>query len=152
GRSHHNRADSAVPGCSCGCTGFNYSTQFLRLPAVPSLPSPTVTRRLALLEEMSATFHDAPSATLLGTIAGDPNVAAGGWTNGLWMDAITENPATGATEIWELYNASADAHPMHIHESVFEVVGRQKISVDEKTHQFRVLPGSSPMPREPWES
>src|SRR5262249_4011711 len=51
--------------------------RFLRLPPVPSLPSPTVTRRLALLEEMSATFHDAPSATLLGTIAGDPNVAAG---------------------------------------------------------------------------
>jgi len=126
--------------------------RFLRLPPVPSLPSPTVTRRLALLEEMSATFHDAASETLLGTIAGDPNVAAGVWTKRLWMDEITENPATGATELWEIYNASADAHPMHIHETLFEVVDRQEISVNEKKHEFRVVPGSSPTPRQPWET
>jgi FtsP/CotA-like multicopper oxidase with cupredoxin domain len=107
---------------------------------------------VALLEEMSASFHDKPSETLLGTISGNPNVAAGIWTKRLWMDEITENPATGATEIWEMYNASADAHPIHIHETAFEVIDRQKIGVDEKTHEFRVLPGSAPMPREPWET
>ena len=42
-----------------------------------------------------------------------------------WKDAVTENPAVGATEIWEFYNTTADAHPMHVHEVVFEVVDRQ---------------------------
>jgi FtsP/CotA-like multicopper oxidase with cupredoxin domain len=32
------------------------------------------------------------------------------------MEPVTENPAVGATEVWELYNATADAHPIHIHE------------------------------------
>ena len=34
-------------------------------------------------------------------------------------------PAVGATEVWEYYNATADAHPMHIHEVAFQVVNRQ---------------------------
>ena len=41
------------------------------------------------------------------------------------MDAVTENPAVGATRMWELYNTTADAHPMHIHEITFEVVNRE---------------------------
>ena len=43
----------------------------------------------------------------------------------MWTDAVTENPAVGDTEVWEFYNLTADAHPMHIHEVVFEVVNRQ---------------------------
>ena len=42
-----------------------------------------------------------------------------------WDDPITENPAVGATEVWEIYNFTADAHPIHIHEVQFEVVNRQ---------------------------
>ena len=45
--------------------------------------------------------------------------------------AVTENPAVGATEIWALYNVTADAHPIHIHEVIFEVVNRQDIMVFE---------------------
>ena len=37
---------------------------------------------------------------------------------------VTENPAVGATEVWEFYNTTGDAHPMHVHEVVFEVVNR----------------------------
>jgi bilirubin oxidase len=42
-----------------------------------------------------------------------------------WDDPITENPAVGATEVWELHNFTEDAHPIHIHEILFEVVNRQ---------------------------
>jgi len=126
--------------------------QFLQLPAIVPLPPETVTRPLALLEEMSAYFADAPAEALLGTVAGDPNVAAGVWTRRLWMDPVTENPATGATEVWELYNATGDAHPMHIHEAAFEVVNRQDIVVDEDSMEVRVVPGSVPTPAEPWET
>lgn len=125
--------------------------KFLQLPPIHALPSPTVTRRLALLEEMSGAFKDSPSATLLGTIAGDPTMAAGASTKLLWMDDITENPAVGATEIWEMYNTTGDAHPIHIHETAFEVIDRQKISMDQKTQHVRVL-ASAPTPREPWET
>ena len=48
------------------------------------------------------------------------------------MDAVTENPAVGATEVWEFYNVTADAHPMHVHEVTFEVVNRQNLLLDEE--------------------
>jgi spore coat protein A, manganese oxidase len=43
----------------------------------------------------------------------------------MWMDDITENPAAGATEIWGMYNFTMDAHPMHIHQVMCEVVNRE---------------------------
>jgi spore coat protein A len=126
--------------------------QFLQLPEIMPLPPETVTRPLALLEEMSDFFEDAPAEALLGTLAGDPNGAPSAWTERLWMDPVTENPAVGTTEVWELYNATADAHPMHIHEIVFEVVNRQDILVDETSGTVQVAPGSTPVPPEAWES
>jgi len=126
--------------------------QFLRLPAIAPLPPATVTRPLALLEEMSAFFADSPAEALLGTVAGNPNVAPGAWVAKMWEDEVSENPPLGATEIWELYNATADAHPMHIHEIAFEVVDRQDIVVDEESGTVQVVPGSVPIPPEPWET
>jgi spore coat protein A, manganese oxidase len=68
---------------------------------------------------MSSSF-DAPIMAMLGTVAGD------GTPNPLgWGDRLTENPALGATEIWELHNFTEDAHPIHIHLVQFEVLNRQ---------------------------
>jgi FtsP/CotA-like multicopper oxidase with cupredoxin domain len=47
---------------------------------------------------MSAFFEDAPAAALLGTADGGELVTR------MWADEISENPAVGATEVWELYN------------------------------------------------
>ena len=126
--------------------------QFLQLPAITPLPPATVTRRLALLEEMSQFFADAPAEALLGTVADNPNVAPAVWASRMWDDEVSENPALASTEVWELYNATADAHPMHIHEIVFEVVSRQDIVVDEENRTVQVAPGSAPIPPEPWET
>jgi FtsP/CotA-like multicopper oxidase with cupredoxin domain len=117
------------------------------LPKVTPLPAPSVTRRLALLEEMSADFADAPAEALLGTVA-----ASGVWTPHLWMDPVTENPAPGTIEQWEVYNATADAHPVHVHEVAFQVVDRQAISIDEPGMTVALEPGSRPTPPEPWET
>jgi len=57
-----------------------------------------------------------------------------------WADAVTENPALNATEVWELVNFTEDAHPIHIHEVMFQVVNRE----NAETHEVR-----GP---EPWES
>jgi spore coat protein A, manganese oxidase len=124
---------------------------FLQLPAITPLPPATVTRTLALLERPSA-FFDGPAVALLGTVASDPNLAPGVWMEREWADSETENPAVGTTEVWELYNASADAHPIHIHEVAFEIVNRQDILINEDTSEVQVVPGSAPTPPESWET
>jgi FtsP/CotA-like multicopper oxidase with cupredoxin domain len=125
--------------------------QFLQLPPIVPLSGGT-TRRLAMIEMLSGPFPDAPVEARLGTVAGDPNTGTGTWTALGWEDPVTENPAVGAIEVWEMYNATADAHPMHIHEVAFEVVDRQPIVVDEATSTVEVDPGSTPTPPEPWEN
>ena len=132
--------------------------QFLVLPAAPALPTATVTRPLALIEEAGFGVDaynnevEGPVEALLGNVNGDPNVAPGMFVKKFWMDAVTENPALGATEVWEIYNTTGDAHPMHVHEAAFEVVNRQDIFVDETNGTVQVVPGSVPMPPEPWET
>jgi FtsP/CotA-like multicopper oxidase with cupredoxin domain len=126
--------------------------QFLQLPPLAPLPAASFVRPLALLEEMSTFFADAPAETLLGTVDGNPNVGPGTWMKRMWAEPITENPEPGAVEVWEFYNATADAHPMHVHEVAFEVVNRQAIVVDETSGTVRVVPGSAPRLPEPWET
>ncbi len=99
---------------------------------------PTVTRQISLNEEESKSVfvsEDAdgnvvldcadgeafgPTAALLGTVNMD-----GTGNPLLWMDAVTENPAVGAVEEWEIHNFTADAHPIHIHLVQFQIVNRQ---------------------------
>ncbi len=38
-----------------------------------------------------------------------------------WHSPTSENPALGDTEIWEIYNATGDAHPVHLHLVNFQV-------------------------------
>jgi len=135
--------------------GVDNSTppQFLRLPAITPLPAATVTRQLALIEEAGEGADEegeeveGPVEALLGT------VAAGVWTERKWMDPVTETPSVGATEVWEIYNTTADAHPMHIHEIAFEVMSREGLVLNtegEVDEPIR-LDGEITAP-EPWES
>ncbi len=127
---------------------------FLQLPAIVPLPVETVTRPLALIEKMGMGYDaegnevEGPVEALLGT------ANAGIAVEQLWADDITENPAVGATEVWEFYNTTGDAHPMHIHEVVFEVVNREMLEVDangDPVQPLTVVPGTA-MPPEPWET
>jgi FtsP/CotA-like multicopper oxidase with cupredoxin domain len=134
--------------------GTDWSTppQFLRLPTRAPLPPATVTRPLALLEEMSTAFPDSPAETLLGVIRGDPNAGPRVWAKRMWAEPVSENPDVGAIEMWEFYNATGDAHPMHVHEVLFEVVNRQEIAVDEEAGTVEVVQDSVPIPPEPGET
>jgi FtsP/CotA-like multicopper oxidase with cupredoxin domain len=38
---------------------------------------------------------------------------------------ITELPQVGSVELWEIINLTADAHPIHVHLSQFQIVNRQ---------------------------
>jgi len=88
----------------------------------------------------------APKAALLGTVdlTGPEPVGTGlKWTDktGISIPAsftmgdgvtintvnVTVNPTVGDTEMWEIYNFTEDAHPIHLHLTRFEVVERRLI-------------------------
>ncbi len=92
----------------------------ISLPAVP-VHSPTVTRKVSLNEMMSMNSgQDIPIMAMCGTVNADGTALPLGW-----MDTITENPALNSTEIWEIYNYTVDAHPIHLHELFFKVINRE---------------------------
>ncbi|ARF59215.1 bilirubin oxidase [Streptomyces gilvosporeus] len=106
----------------------------LTLPQFDPLPAADRTRRLSLSEKTSASLpHVGPRGLLLGTLS-----ATGKPVPMRWDDPVTENPAVGTTEVWEIHNFTADAHPIHIHEVQFQVVDRQRS-------------GHPAQPPEPWE-
>ena len=49
------------------------------MPPVPPLPVETVTRRLALIEEMSRFLNHTPAEAELGTIEWDSGAGVGAW-------------------------------------------------------------------------
>ncbi len=95
----------------------------LSLPTITPLPQADLTRRLSLNELDSAVLRRVgPRAAMLGTL--DPK---GAGVPLPWMDPITENIQFGATEIWEMHNFTADAHPIHVHLVQFQVVNRETL-------------------------
>jgi FtsP/CotA-like multicopper oxidase with cupredoxin domain len=107
-------------------------------------------------------FPMAPKAAKLGLVdLTDPALPLGiplGWTDTTGASMVktvtlqsgdqvtvnvTENPGTGATEEWDIYNFTIDAHPIHLHLVRFEVVGRTAIP--------GVVPAPVPVGVLPWE-
>jgi bilirubin oxidase len=121
----------------------------LKLPALASLPAAIRTRQLSLNEADSDVLREVgPREAQLGIMddKGFPVPL-------LWMDPITENPRVGDTEVWEIFNFTADAHPIHVHQVMFEVVNRQALVTDEEG--MTVAPATlagPPVGPEPWET
>lgn len=117
------------------------------------------TRRASIIEEDSAkicvTVDPAGALAVAGTFAtpqadiatactsinpaaipfGPTDALVGTMINGVpqfqrWMNPITEAPTIGDTEVWEVYNYTVDAHPMHLHGARFRVVNRESLAVD----------------------
>lgn len=99
--------------------------------------SATVTRKVGLFEYADEFGRIMP---LAGTAENTVDqygkaVAAGGLG---YMTPTTEvvsltNGTGPVTEIWEFYNVTADAHPFHIHQSEFQVLGRYQLTVNDGT-------------------
>jgi spore coat protein A len=112
--------------------------------------TPSKTRQLVLVEVEGA-ISDAPVEVLLnnshwaGTRELEADAAIPGSTsNGEGLNA-TETPQIGSTEVWEVANLTADAHPIHVHLIQFQMVNRQPLLLntatppaDQESTQYRV--------------
>ncbi len=138
----------------------------LHLPNLTPLGPADNTRKLSLNEDSSLTVLVAtdvdgnvvldplgvpfgPKMARLGTLNSD-NTA-----NPLnFDDPNTESIGLNATEVWEIFNFTADAHPIHLHQVMFQVVNRQGLAVDVDgvaTQPAELIPGSE-TPPEVWET
>jgi FtsP/CotA-like multicopper oxidase with cupredoxin domain len=131
--------DTAVPDVTP--TGIDFG---------PDVGTPTRVRKVALFEGTDEFGRLQP---LLGTAepatdyAGNPinwpntleyvNAGLVGQMEGTiaWHSPTTENPALGSTEEWEVWNATGDAHPIHLHLVHVESLGRQEIMWDSATNE-----------------
>jgi bilirubin oxidase len=88
----------------------------LSLPDIPEFAAVTKARELSLTELDSAVLAGVgPRMSLLGTVVDGPL---------RWRDPVTENPNLGDVEVWNIHNTTEDAHPIHVHQVQFEIVGR----------------------------
>jgi spore coat protein A len=49
----------------------------------------------------------------------------------MWDDPTTEMPQLNDVEVWEIFNSTEDAHPIHLHLVSFQVLSRQKFKADQ---------------------
>ena len=91
---------------------------------IPSLVEEGVDRTRGLLL-FEGTDHYGRLQAMLGIV--DPSRPA---LDGslAWDDDITEQIRLGDVEVWEIYNNTADAHPIHLHLASFQVLSRQRFT------------------------
>ena len=107
-----------------------------RVGPVTNLDAP---RQVALFEGKDEFGRLQP---LLGTAAASTVMGMNGQPlNGAiaWHEATTENPVLGDTEVWEIWNGTGDAHPVHLHLVHFEVLDRQEIVWDSNADEDGLL-------------
>jgi spore coat protein A len=51
-------------------------------------------------------------------------------------DYYSETPNEGDTEVWEIVNLTADAHPMHTHLTQFQLINRQSFNTKKYTQVY----------------
>ncbi|HEU4725192.1 MAG TPA: multicopper oxidase domain-containing protein [Candidatus Eisenbacteria bacterium] len=109
-------------------TGPDTSILPAQLASVPRLSNPVRTRTMTLNEQMGA---EGPLGAFLN---GTP-----------YMAAVTELPALGTTEMWEVVNLTGDAHPIHLHLVQFQLLNRQKVNVRRYQNAFDAANGMLPV-------
>jgi FtsP/CotA-like multicopper oxidase with cupredoxin domain len=122
--------------------------------------TPAVTRQLTLNEVMGPF---GPLEVLVNnTKWGGHSVATDVFSNGIRPDFIrdpaippgtpsdpmdtyySELPVEGTTELWEIVNLTADAHPIHLHLVQFQLMNRQNFNVNKYNKAYNALfPGSA---------
>jgi len=94
------------------------------------------TRELALYEEEDSYGRLIQN---LGTLAGPA----------AFDSPITEVITQGDTEIWKIYNTTADTHPIHLHQVTFQIISRQKFNWKETSTDGITVTALQGQPRGP---
>ena len=122
--------DPTLPGTTGQIMQFRVVKRMGRdqsqVPTVISAPvslGPAVTERNLMLSELASSLDN----VIHGQLGGSPaNATAENPTGGsFWDEPVTETPRAGSVEIWNIINATGDAHPIHVHLVNFFVLGRQ---------------------------
>jgi hypothetical protein len=87
--------------------------------------------------DVAASLPFGPQAAVLGTNGASGPVAQ------LWSEQINQMPTVGSTETWEMWNHSADAHPMHMHLVKFKVIDREAFTT---MADGTIVPSGAPAP------
>lgn len=98
--------------------------------------TPTVKRQLTLNEVMGM---GGPLEVLVNNTKWDANGAADGLGE-------TELPREGTTELWQIINLTADAHPMHLHLVQFQIVSRQPFNMNNYNKAYNAAFGGAYTP------
>lgn len=112
-----------VVSASTSTTATVGPSTVLRSEPLPPVAVPADARRRRILM-----FEGVDAFGRLKTMLGPVD-----WIDGLqgtlsFKDPITERPTVGSTEVWEFYNTTVDAHPLHMHLVDFRIVDRQAFS------------------------
>lgn len=108
-----------------GPTGVRNPTGYVT-PTDPITRLP-IAKQVALFEDPAGSFGRI--TPLLGTIREGAL---------MWEQPITEKIQLNDTEVWEIYNTTADAHPIHLHLVAFQLLSRQNFAatqIDPVTRQ-----------------
>jgi len=69
-----------------------------------------------------------------------------GTMSGLPAPGITELPQVGSTEVWEIINLTADAHPIHLHLVQFQLLSRQRFQINKYLKAYAAAFGGAFVP------
>lgn len=98
-------------------------------PLIPfgvSTPPPGVIPRQLTLNETFDPYGRL--IQMLGTTVAPASPSAG--FGQPYTNPATETPFAGSTEVWEIFNTTADVHPMHFHLVNVQVINRQPFQVN----------------------
>jgi spore coat protein A, manganese oxidase len=120
----------------------------LKKPDSSSLPE-TLSSRVALYPAQSVQQRTLTLTELDREEDGFPII---GMLDGkMWDDPVTENPKAGTIEVWNLLNATEDAHPKHIHLVQFQILDRQPFDEEQYESNGQLIftgPPQAPDPNE----
>lgn len=123
-------------------TGADTSATPATLPAIAALDpnAAAATRDLTLHEIVYMQGDDEyPTEAKMGTLLTGAHE---------FMDPVTETPKLNTTEIWRIINFTADAHPIHLHLTQFQVLDRTPIDAEGllNAQQAYLANNSNPTP------
>lgn len=113
-----------------GTVDFTRNLQYLKTGLAQytpvQLPAPAKIRQFTLSE-----YADAASGAIISILLGRAGTDADGNNIAIpetWSDPVSTIAAENSVEDWEMINLTVDSHPIHIHETYFQVVRMRNIT------------------------